>query len=341
MDKKIILVLDKLEYKEYENEYLKVLKTKFNNAEVIYTEYEDKYIRRVRNWKYIGGQLQHLLYWRKSYNYAKYILKKNPSTIICINPIVGIFLGMLNRSENIKIILCGFLFETKKSKIYYELRKRFAIHCLKGVQFAVVYASQEVDYYNRIFSGIDKFVFMPYGIDYLVEEQYEGNLPDSYIFSGGGSNRDYSTLVRAYHRLQKDKELELPPLCIATLPRCLEGVDTTGIIVLTDVVLETFGDVIKHSMFMVLSLKDTELSAGHQVMLEAMKNNVPVLVNRIRAVEDYVSDEDVTFFCSNDDKELAEKMKAMLQNRHPVKTKNLYFEKYSFRALLERLINLI
>ena len=340
MNEKLILVLDKLEYKKNESDYKEILKTRYDDVEIIYTEYEDDIIRRVRNWNFIGSILQHLLYWRKSYKYAKDVLKTSTSTIICINPIVGIFLGLMNKKSNVNIILCGFLFEPKKNRLYYELRKKFVVKCLRGIKYAVVYSSQEVEYYNKIFEGLNKFVFVSYGIDYLAKNKYKGRLPKEYIFSGGGSNRDYKTLLEAYNKL-KESDDNIPPLCIATMPRCLEGLDIKNVNVLTDVVLETFGSVMTQSKFLVLSLKDTEISAGHQVMLEAMKNNVPVIVNRIRAVEDYVTDKDVFFYNSGDSKELAEKIRELLLKPKKVETVKLYEEKYSFKALLLRLINLV
>ena len=341
MNNKVILVLDKLEYKKNEFNYNIILKRKYDEAEIVYTEYEDAVIRKVRNWKVIGSALQHLLYWRKSYKYAKDVLKTPASTIICVNPIVGIFLGLMNKNPDVNIVLCGFLFEPKSNKLYYSLRKRFVIKSLKGIKYAVVYAKQEVDYYNKIFTGVNKFVFMNYGIDYLVENEYKGQLPVEYIFSGGGSNRDYKTLVEAYNMLKQNEKFPIPPLCIATMPRCLEGLDIKNINILTDVVLETFGNVMSRSKFLVLSLNDTEISAGHQVMLEAMKNNVPIIVNRIRAVEDYVTDNDVIFYSSGDSNELAEKIKELLLNPKSVETVRLYEEKYSFKVLLSRLINLV
>jgi len=342
---KILLVLDRLEYKKKANQYKNVLLEKFNDAEIVYTEYEDDTIRKVRKWKYIGSQMQHLLYWRKSYKYAKEILKKGAVTIICINPIVGIFLGMMNRNREVKLILCGFLFEPKKNKIYYNLRKKFSEFCLVGTDMAVVYAEQEVEYYKKIFGETGNFVYVPYGIDYMVENEYQGELPKSFFFSGGGSNRDYQTLISAYEELLKRKKVEHMELCIATLPHCLAGQNTESVHILTDVVLETFGDVMKHSRFMVLSLKETDLSAGHQVLLEALKNNVIIIVNRIRAVEDYVGDKQVIYYQSGNILDLCDKIEYVIQNYEQVQERyssneTFYREHYTFSSLLKRLMKL-
>lgn len=338
---KLILVLDKEAYKCNEETYKDILQKSYDTVEIIYTEYEDKLIRTVRNWKYIGVVLQHLLYWKKSFDYAKEILRKSANTILCINPIVGIFLGIMNR--NIDIILCGFLFEPKKNKVYYALRKRFTEQCLKGVRYAVVYSEQEVEYYEHIFPGIHKFVYVPYGIDYLIENQYEGWLPERYIFSGGGSNRDYKTLVEGYNLLCLEKKV--PDLVIATLPRCLAGLNIDNVHLLTDVVIETFGSVIRRSDCVVLSLKDSELSVGHQVILEALKNNAIIIVNKIKAVENYVGEGQVIFYESGNILDLKEKIEYVFANYEMLKqsahqNNNFYEERYTFGKLLERLIKL-
>lgn len=60
-------------------------------------------IRKACKWKYIGEILLHLLYWFKSFRYALTIMRNNkPTTIICVNPIVGSFLGLLNREKNLR-----------------------------------------------------------------------------------------------------------------------------------------------------------------------------------------------------------------------------------------------
>lgn len=344
MKNAVILILDKMAYREYENEYMTVLKEKYDAAQIVYTEYEDNVIRKVRGWRYVGSMLQHLLYWMKSLNYANKIMKMQAADIICINPIVGIFLGLMNsKKRKFNITFCGFLFEPKKSKVYYNARKWVVNRALKGVKNAVVYASQEVEYYEKIFEIKNKFRFVQYGIDYLVENKYSKELPKSYIFSGGGSNRDYKTLFEAY-KLGKAQHL-LPPLYIATLPKCVADLDTSGIKILTDVVLETFGDVERQSDFVILSLKDTEISAGHQVMLEALKNNCIVIINRISAVEDYVNDDQVVFFESGNAEDLKDKVIYLISHYDEMKKKfkdnsKYYRENFTFSALLNRLIEL-
>lgn len=133
------------------------------------------------------------------------------------------------------------------------------------------------------------------------------------------------------------------PCVIATQPW---RVPTHGsnIQVLSDVVVETFGDVLAKSDFLVLSLKDIDLSAGHMVMLQAMSLGVPIIVNDIPSVRDYVNESLVTFYPSGDFEKLAQIIEDFDPSVDEVlqkvaKAKNLYFEQYTSIKLMERLLD--
>lgn len=337
---KIILILDSERYKKKE----KQIRSSFSENTILkiyYTEYEDALIRRVCKWKYIGEILLHLLYWIKSYRYAKKIYKENKcGRIITINPIVGIFLGLLNKKKEFEIVLSGFLFEPKNNKIYYRIRRWYVKKAIGGINRVVVYANREVDYYRKLLN-VDKFSFVPYGIDYDAHEQYKGVLPDSYVFSGGRSNRDYHTLIEAYNALKTDS-IEL---CIATRPAVIQNEDLSKVILLKDVVLETFGSAMEKAKFVVLPLKETEISAGHQVLLEAMERNQIIIVSDIEAVKDYVNSDHVIYYKPGNRDDLCAAMKYVINHYDEVKqrfchNREYYQNNYTFLAFLQRLVEI-
>ncbi|BCN32283.1 glycosyltransferase [Anaeromicropila herbilytica] len=335
----IILILDKMDYKKKEPE-LKKLFTTQQNVKIYYTEYEDSLSRKVCKWKYVGEFLFHILYWWKSFRYAVKIYKNNDSAkVICINPIVGSFIGMLNKKGKFSITLAGFLFEPKKSNLYYSIRKKLVSKFLNNINNIVVYAKNEVNYYEKIFK-VNNFKFVRYGIDYEAHDKYSGVLPNNYIFSGGRSNRDYHTLIEAYNRIREEVQLNL---CIATRPVVLQHENISHIEVLKDVVLENFGSAMESAKFVVLPLVETEISAGHQVLLEALERNMVVLVNRIKAVEDYVTDSQVVFYESENPQELSKTIKYVNDNYEEVKEKfknnrEYYLNNYTFTRFIERLL---
>lgn len=340
MKSSCLLVLDREETIDNLEKIVSVLHEEFDNSSIVVTTYEDSLIRKVRNLNLIGNFLYHILMWWKSIRYALTFIKNSDyETIICLNPLVGIFLGIFNFKKNKNIIFSGFLFEPK-NKIYYLLRKKFVLLSLKNIKRVVVYSSNEVKYYSEIFKT-NKFYFLSYGIDYSESLEYEGNLPEKFLFSGGGSNRDYTTLLNAYNLSNSDI-----PLYIATQPWRVDT-DLLGnhSKILSDVVIETFGDVLKRSKCLLLSLKDVELSAGHMVMLQAMKLSIPIIVNDIPSVRDYVDDTFVTFYNSSDSVGLSkiieniEVLKDELEEKAK-KSKELYEKEYHSIHLLTRLVKL-
>ncbi len=303
-------------------------------SEVVITTYETPLIRKVRNFKIVGSPFYHFLMWKKSYNYAKKLIEKDVKKIVCLNPLVGIFLGLFN-DKGIDITLAGFLFEPKRNKIYYNLRKYLVNRTLKNVNRVVVYSNKEVEYYSNIFDNYkDKFKFVHYGLDYRNSSEYDGVLPEKFIFSGGGSNRDYETLVKAMELSNTDNKL-----VIATQPWRVPYHNNKNIIVKSDVVIENFGNVMQKSQVLVLSLKDTELSAGHMVMLQAMKLRVPIIVNDIPAVRDYVDESMVTFYQSKNAEQLSNILKSFKVDIEKInKAESLYNSVYTSKSLIDRLV---
>ena len=210
---------------------------------------------------------------------------------------------------------------------------------MQNVTNVMVYSSKEIDYYSKIFPRyMDKFKFVHYGLDYDNQRAYQGSLPAKYIFSGGGSNRDYDTLVKAVEASNFSM-----PCVIATQPWRVPA-HGSKVQVLSDVVVETFGDVLGKSEVLVLSLRDVELSAGHKVMLQAMSLGVPIIVNDIPSVRDYVDESLVTFYPSGDFEALAQ----LIEHFNPMvdniilkvhKAKALYFEQYTSIKLMDRLLD--
>lgn len=339
-----LLILDRYGYQVNDSKYKDLISKKYSEVEILYTKYEDSLIRKVRNWPVIGNFMLHVLRWGKSLNYALYAIRqKNVEEIICLNPIVGVMIGLLSSTrEHKNIITAGFLFENKNNKVYYALRKSITKKALKRISKVVVYGSDEVEYYEDIFKLKDKFCFIPYGIDYMNQINYDRQrLPERYMFSGGGSNRDYRTLIDAYNKISEYKY----PLVIATQPWRLKDLDTDDIIVLPDVVNETFGDVMIQSEMLILSLQDTKISAGHMVMLQAMSLGVPILVNDIPSIRDYVDETMVEFYPSGDVEALIHKIQAYMSNEERIikakQAQYVYEKKYTSYALVARLLEIL
>ena len=129
------------------------------------------------------------------------------------------------------------------------------------------------------------------------------------------------------------------PLYIATNPRLVDDLKNQHIKILEDVVLETFWDLLSHAKVLILSLKDVKVSAGHMVLLQALKYGNPILVNDIPSIRDYVSEAHVVFYKSGDIDDMYAKMKLLTMKCFS--NANYYKENYTFDKFLMRLIPLL
>lgn len=337
------LVLDKEEYKIHKKEYSDLMSKYYDNISIYFMEYETLAVRKCKNIPLIGKALHHIGYWFIAARNAIYLYRKIPTTIICVNSLVAIFLGLLNEKKHkIRIITYGFLFEPKNNSIYYSTRKKIAKRALRGINKAGVATRKEVETYKRIFGLENKFVFIPYGADYNakpIEMRPENLKVKEYCISTGVSNRDYPTLISAYHKLQMGGK-EISPLCIMTAPYCLTGLDLSGIETIFESRLSAIKALVRDAKYIVMSLKDGEIGVGHTILLLSLRENTPILVNRIPSIEDYVDESKVKFFKSGDIEDLSNKMLEMESlDFSNVQTRSFYEENYTEVKFIERLLN--
>lgn len=346
---KALIVLDSFEYKQKEQELAAYLSDTVTPI-FYYSKYENKLTELFQRTKIIGGFLTHIAYWTMSLVYACKLLGKNYSryeTLIFINPIVGIFYSLLLRLclAKKKISIAGFLFENKHSRLYFLARKMFVNFCYMRVNHIFVYGKKEVEHYKKLFPKLeDKFEYVRYGRDFIYKNKKDFVYERPYIASGGRSNRKFETLCSAMKFL--DQEGKSIDCLIATRPECITSdMEKSSVKFQYGITLNQFGAFIRNSSLFVLPLLNTELSAGHMALMEAMDNERPIIVTDIPAIQDYVSEDQVTFYRPDDAKDLAEKISWVLENLNTPKVqdkikqaKQLYDNEYSFKALLKKIV---
>lgn len=344
---KVIIVLDSLKYIEKEDK-LKDSISQNCEPEFYYTYYENSLIRFFHRLHVLGNFLSHVAYWAISFLAASkiFLTKGKFENKVFINPIVAIFYCFLLRfsTKKEKIIIAGFLFEDKKNKIYFYLRKAFVNFCYLKVSKIIVYSRNEITLYSEWFPKLaEKFIFIKYGRDFDVFEEKKFESNEAYFASGGVSNRDFKTLVNALKIL----EIKFPALkCkIATRPQaCGSHDEIKTLTVHYNIRIDTFGSFLSGSLFVVIPLANTFLSAGHMALLEAMYRGKSILITDIRAVRDYVDDDLVSFYNPEDEIDLADKIESLYLNLNTdeiinkeVRVKAFYEKHYTFAALLGRI----
>lgn len=345
---KVQIILDSMEYKSKESEYQEYL-SDICDVSFLYTEYENKTIEFFHKIPAIGSLLTHVTYWTLSLLYALNIIlrTKNAECIIFINPIVGFFYSLISRFTNSKKTICiaGFLFEPKSNSVYYNIRKYIVNFAYKETNKIIVYGKDEITYYKKIFPSLsEKFIFIKYGRDFIYKDNRDFNNEYSYISSGGRSNRDYATYINAMSIIST-KENKIKGI-IATRPECVKGLKRpNNLNIKYNITLNQFGSFLDKSLFCVLPLIDTNISAGHMALFEAMFHKKIIIVADIPAIRNYVNNDQVIFYKPNDSIDLSKKIIFVYNNIQNNKilmkaeSAHIFYENnLSFKAMLYRIV---
>jgi len=347
--KPCLVILDSLEYKKRECE-LKEALDGIAEVSFFYSKYENCITEHFAKMHCFGSFFQHIAYWLLSLWYAIILLCrfKKYETLIFINPIVGFFYSGLSRifSNKKQISIGGFLFENKSSRFYLILRKILVNFCYKYVNNLFVYGEKEVDYYDLLFPHLcGKFKYVKYGKDFIYKDKKAFSHKESYIASGGRSNRKFETLAEAM-TIIKEKNIGVDCM-VATRPECISlEIENSPLKIIYGITLNQFGSFVEGALAFILPLKNISLSAGHMAMMEAMFCGRPIIVTDIPAIRDYVSEQEVFFYKPDDAVDLADKIEFVLENldKEVVLSKieagkKLYESEFSFRALLVRIVS--
>ena len=347
MTKEILIILDSEKYRPQENRIRDSIAGICNPA-FFYTDYENRLIKMLHGIKGAGNILSHIAYWAVSLKDAVriYAAHKQPHKLF-VNPIVGFFYCLLLSSfhGSDKVTVAGFLFEDKSSTLYLRLRKRIVDFAYGSAAQLVVYSHIEQKKYGALFPSLaDKIKFVKYGRDFDIFKENEYASDSPYIASGGGSNRDFDTLVAAMARLED--ESYPASAAIATRPGNLaaDGVPA-NLKVLYDIRMETFGSFLANSQFVILPLKDNDVSAGHMSLMESMSLGKVIIITDIPSVRDYVNESHVFFYPPGDSQALAGMIKYVLKNLdgqvaqdRADAARRLYESEYGFSSFLKRLV---
>jgi glycosyltransferase involved in cell wall biosynthesis len=314
-----------------------------------YTNYENRLIRMFHGTPVIGNLMSHLVFWLVCiYAAIEIFLRyRTYEYKLFVNPIVGFFycflVGVARRREQIG--LAGFLFVHKRSALYVRFRKWFANYSCHNAALIFVYSRSEMAEYSQMFPELSsKFRFVLYGRDFRIfgSRAFEPSQP--YIASGGITNRDFGTLVRAMWILSEDK---YPVHCkIATRAGQLgAGPIPPNLEILGNIRIDQFGDFVQKASLIVLPLKQTQVSGGHMVLLEAMSRGKLAVVADTPGVRDYVGPDLAILYKAGDPVDLARAIRFALEHfdKHEIQTlvqggQKKYRRCYMHVHLLERLV---
>lgn len=230
--------------------------------------------------------------YRACWEAARTAKRDRAALIVSHTPLVSVWTSLFCRAMGVKAPHLAFSFSF--STLPTDLRRRFIINALEGIDRFVCFSSVERLRYREYFG-------IPEGrIDSLrwsaAEPGFDSSAtpiePTPYLCAVGGEGRDYFTLVEAMRRLP-DRHL-----AIVARPANVVGLDLPSNVSLrTNIPLAEVWNVIAHAKLMVLPLRDTEVPCGHGTLITAMQLGTPCIVTESVAMTDYLSDEATGLIC--------------------------------------------
>lgn len=226
---------------------------------------------------------------------VKAVIDKNADFLFSHDPRVSfwcsVFVSLFG--VNVDHIAYAFNFPNLPQGIKYFLMKL----AFKRINKFIVYSNYEKELYNQYFEiPLDKIYVHFWSVGkpkYQPEEPIElGN----YICAIGGNARDYSTLVKAMKKLPDIK------LVLIARPENLQNIEIpSNVKTFCNIPKSKAMNILKHSLFMVLPLKDSQVPCGHVTLVAAMHLGKAFIITNSIGVQDYVRNEYNCLTCPDSD----------------------------------------
>ena len=238
---------------------------------------------------------------------ARRLVRKHAgrSVLVSHGPLLALYSEFLARpaaSQALHLVF-SFNFTDLPTGARRSLLKRY----LKRVDRLVVASAIERALYSEYFGlEVDRIDLLLWGIQPPLEELTKAARFSEapYICAIGSQARDYNTLIEAMRRIPLIKLI-----LVATPDSLPRGVVPANVKVLTNVPLADAMNVLAHSMFMVLPLRDSTVPCGHVTAVSAMHMGKAILSTDSTGLSDYLIDgSNAEFFSPNNPKQLAEKI---------------------------------
>ena len=207
---------------------------------------------------------------------------KNYDTIITLEAQLGLLIALYQRLgffKNKKHYIWSFRINRDIGKI----TKFICSWIYKSVNGFIVFSSREKRYYSKLLSiKLKKFVFLLYGVDVNSESELLIH-NEKFILSSGRTSRDYETLLKAIENIPVNLKIVCDYFNISELDEIPENVE-----VFYNIPHEKLSELIRQAYFLVVPLKNKNISAGQLAFLEAMRNGKAVIATNTIGTLDYI-----------------------------------------------------
>ena len=233
--------------------------------------------------------------------------RRSPSVLVSHGPRPALYAGNLAQMmcPNLPHLVYSFNFTDLPKGKQHSLMTRAFQQPTKFVTYSTVERKLYADYFDIPIEKIDMLHWAVHApkVD-LSETPLEAG---RYICALGSQGRDYATLIAAMKKLPNIK------LVLVANEDSILGLNIpNNVKVYTNIPLAKAQNILAHSEFMALPLRDSQVPCGHVTIVSSMFFNKAIVVTNSLGVQDYIFDDKTGLFCEpkNAD-DLSEKIQSL------------------------------
>ena len=207
------------------------------------------------------------------------------------------------------MIWVGFAPEPRTRGIGGYIKKAITQLVMRGFDLLICHSGPLVQSVCQTYHHVSSRVrYVRWGEDMSWLEKASDNAADNgYIFSGGRTNRDFSTVLAAVRELKVTTKLAVGAeyTLKEDIPEHVE--------IYRDVSWERFEELLRESTVVVITLAEPEISSGQTVLLQAMLCRKAIIITNTAGIDDYVTNgKNVIFVKPRDPSDLRDKLRFLL-----------------------------
>ena len=270
--------------------------------------------------------------------------RRSVKTIIAWQQFYGLnfafWLRLFGLKKKQELIIMTFIFKPKDGAIgkIYNKYMSYIVNSIYIDKF-VCFSKRECDFYSGFFhTDRKRFQYIPLGIENINDKIISKIKTKSFVFSTGRSNRDYDFLINSL----KNEDYEVHIAC-----DILNRNNYLGMIEINE---NCFGDAMLKEMAeskcVVVTLRDTNISSGQLVILQAMQMGKPVVVTRSAGIEEYVEDGVNGILIDNNKEELLSALRKIYTDEFyydqlSQNSRNMFKNKYTIECMANNISRII
>lgn len=218
--------------------------------------------------------------------FKTFLHRKNIKNVIAWQQFFGFGLSFFLKLFDVKvspnIYIMEMIYKPKNGllgRIYFNY-VNYSIHnaCIKRI---FCFSNHEIDLYSKTFN-IPKTMFqvLQLGIEDSYDKFQDVISDDGYYLAAGRSNRDYDFLISSW-----DKSRKLRIICDSGDYDSTESIEIIRNVYNDDYLMQ-----LSKCHCVIIPLKDTNISSGQLVVLQAMMLGKPVIVSENLTISEYMTD---------------------------------------------------